>query len=65
MGEIRERLCDLPKNQTVFVSCQVGLRGYQAARILAENGFAVKNLDGGYKTYAAAVREKELLAKAD
>ncbi|MGO0059553.1 CoA-disulfide reductase [Brevibacillus fluminis] len=65
LGEIRERLRDLPKDQTVHVSCQVGLRGYQAARILAENGFAVKNVDGGYKTYAAAAREKALLAKVD
>jgi len=34
--------------------CQVGLRGYLAARILTENGFRVKNLDGGYQLYSYA-----------
>lgn len=53
LGDIRERLQDIPKDQTVYVSCQVGLRGYLAARILAENGYHVKNVDGGWKTYSA------------
>ncbi|RXT07944.1 CoA-disulfide reductase [Ammoniphilus sp. CFH 90114] len=53
LGEIRKRLEQLPKDQTIYVSCQVGLRGYLAARILRENGITVKNLDGGWKTYSA------------
>ena len=31
--------------------CQVGLRGYVAARLLAQHGFRVRNLSGGYKRY--------------
>ena len=35
-----------------IVHCQVGLRGYIAARILAQHGRRVRNLDGGYRTWA-------------
>jgi rhodanese-related sulfurtransferase len=57
LGEIRNRLPEIPKDQTVFVSCQVGLRGYLASRILKENGYTVKNLDGGWKTYSNAIKK--------
>lgn len=52
LGEIRDRLHEIPKDETIYVSCQVGLRGYLASRILLENGYDVKNLDGGWKTYS-------------
>ena len=35
-----------------IVHCQVGLRGYLAARTLAQHGRRVRNLDGGYRTWA-------------
>lgn len=54
LNELRERLDELPKNETLYVTCQVGLRGYLASRILTEHGFHAKNLDGGWKTYASA-----------
>ena len=53
LNELRERAAELPKDETVYVSCQVGLRGYLAARILEQHGIKVKNLDGGYKTYSS------------
>lgn len=48
VDEIRDRLGELkPEAQTV-VYCKVGFRGYLAARILQQNGFAsVQNLTGG------------------
>ncbi len=49
----RNRLEELPKDQTIYVSCQVGLRGYLASRILKNNGFHVMNVDGGWKTYSS------------
>ncbi|PLR78070.1 CoA-disulfide reductase [Bacillus sp. V3-13] len=55
LGDIRQHLNEFPKDETIYVSCQVGLRGYLASRILAANGFAVKNLDGGWKTYASGM----------
>ena len=54
LGDIRARMSELPKDKTIHVFCQVGHRGYNAARILMQNGFTVKNLDGGYKTYKQA-----------
>jgi peroxiredoxin family protein/TusA-related sulfurtransferase/rhodanese-related sulfurtransferase len=51
LNQLRVRLNELPKDQTIYVYCQVGARGYNAARILMQEGFEVKNLDGGYKTY--------------
>ncbi len=57
LSELRNRLGELPKEKTIHTYCQVGLRGYIAARILKQNGFIVKNLDGGYKTYSAVYEE--------
>lgn len=54
VDELRERLQELPRDKEILITCQVGLRGYLAARILAQNGFACRNLSGGYKTFAAS-----------
>jgi len=56
LNDLRSRLKVLPENETLYVTCQVGLRGYLAARILAGHGFRVKNLDGGWKTYSTAYK---------
>jgi len=59
VDELRNRLGELPQDKPVYVFCQVGLRGYVAARILMQHGFAtVKNLSGGYKTYELAIQEQ-------
>jgi len=56
VDELRERLDDLPRDKDIVVFCRVGLRGYIAARILLQNGFtSVRNLSGGWLTYAPAV----------
>jgi CoA-disulfide reductase len=52
LGQLRNHLSELPKDQTIYLTCQVGLRGYLGARILMQHGFKVKNLDGGIKTYS-------------
>lgn len=54
LTKLRSRLDELPKNQIIYIYCQVGLRGYNAARILMQYGYSVKNLDGGFKTYKQA-----------
>lgn len=53
LNELRNKLDGIPKDQTIYVSCQVGLRGYLASRILKNNGYKVKNVDGGWKTYSS------------
>jgi NADPH-dependent 2,4-dienoyl-CoA reductase/sulfur reductase-like enzyme/peroxiredoxin family protein/rhodanese-related sulfurtransferase/TusA-related sulfurtransferase len=55
LDELRSRLGELPKDKEILVFCQVGLRGYLACRILSQNGFACRNLTGGYKTYGYAL----------
>jgi NADPH-dependent 2,4-dienoyl-CoA reductase/sulfur reductase-like enzyme/rhodanese-related sulfurtransferase len=52
VDELRERLAEVPDGPLV-VHCQVGQRGHTAARILAQHGRDVVNLDGGYRTWAA------------
>ena len=50
VDSLRERIGELDKNKEILEYCQVGLRGYVAARILNQKGFKVKNLTGGYKS---------------
>lgn len=52
LDHLRSRLHELPEGNLV-VHCQVGIRGHIAARILAEHGRSVRNLDGGYLTWLA------------
>lgn len=53
LNDLRNKLVEIPRDKTVYVSCQVGLRGYLASRILNNNGYHVKNVDGGWKTYSS------------
>lgn len=50
LDELRERLDEV--EDEVIINCQVGLRGYLAERILKQHGRRVRNLDGGYRTWA-------------
>lgn len=50
VDDLRSRMGELDKNKTIVVYCQVGIRGYIAARILIQNGFKVLNVTGGYMT---------------
>jgi NADPH-dependent 2,4-dienoyl-CoA reductase/sulfur reductase-like enzyme/rhodanese-related sulfurtransferase len=50
--ELRDRLSEI-QNDDVVVYCQVGQRGHIATQILKANGANVRNLDGGYLTWAA------------
>ncbi|MBU1142584.1 MAG: FAD-dependent oxidoreductase [Firmicutes bacterium] len=52
LTELRQRIKEIPKDQEIYVYCHVGSRGYTASRILAQNGYNVKNLDGGFKSYS-------------
>ncbi len=39
LGELRNRLTELNKDDKIIVFCAVGIRSYNASRILMENGF--------------------------
>ena len=51
LDELRERLNELDKKIQYIVSCQSGLRSYNAERILKQEGYQVKNLDGAFGLY--------------
>ena len=53
LGELRGRLGELPKDRPIVAFCKVGQRGYFAERILAQRGYDVRNLSGGYTTWRA------------
>ena len=46
--ELREKLNELPKDKEIVVVCAIGLRGFEASRMLKNAGFEnVKVLEGG------------------
>lgn len=51
VDELRHRLDELDHGKPVYVTCQIGLRGYMACRILSQHGFICYNLSGGYRLY--------------
>lgn len=59
VDELRERMDEvraLAEGHEVIVHCAVGVRGHVACRILAGHDIPARNLDGGYKTWAAGTR---------
>lgn len=59
VDELRNRLNELPADKEIYIFCQMGLRGYVAARLLMQKGFtSVRNMSGGYKTYQLAVQKQ-------
>ena len=58
LNEIRNRLDELDKNKEYVVYCKIGLRGYNAQRILKNNGYNVLNLDGGLTVYKNVMKNQ-------
>jgi len=58
LDDLREHIDELPRDKEIILTCAVGLRGYLAYRILAQNGFTkLRNLSGGYKTWCMATTD--------
>jgi len=58
LGQLRRRLDELDKNKLIVVYCAIGVRSYNAARILANSGFPkVKVLPGGSTFYKSTHHE--------
>lgn len=58
VDELRSRIGELPKDKTINITCQVGIRAYIASRILEQHGFKVNDISGGYYTYQHAASVK-------
>ncbi|ADA64541.1 NADH dehydrogenase [Lactococcus lactis subsp. lactis NCDO 2118] len=56
LDDLRERLNELDKKTEYIVSCQSGLRSYNAERILKQEGYKVKNLDGAFGLYSKVTK---------
>lgn len=52
VDELRSRMQELDKEKEIYAYCAVGVRGHVASRILTQHGYRVKNVTGGYRTYA-------------
>lgn len=63
LGQLRDRLNEIPKDKKLYATCQVGLRGYVACRLLSQHGFKCTNIDGGVKTYQFVKRAEESIVK--
>lgn len=63
LARIRSKLAELDKSKMYIVYCAIGLRGYIASRILKQNGFNVKNLMGGHRTYVQQHPIEDVIGK--
>ena len=58
LGELRDRLGELDKDKLIIVYCAIGVRSYNAARILTNSGFKnIKVLPGGTSFYKSTYHE--------
>ena len=52
LGQLKERLEELPKEKEIIAFCKISLRGYEACKILDAAGFQdAKFMDGGVVTW--------------
>jgi len=53
LDSLRTRLDEIPAGKEIYVTCQIGLRGYLAEQLLKGYGYSAHNLLGGYRHYQA------------
>jgi NADPH-dependent 2,4-dienoyl-CoA reductase/sulfur reductase-like enzyme/rhodanese-related sulfurtransferase len=51
LGELRDRMDELPRHQEVWVYCAAGQRSYYAVRQLLQRGVKARQLPGGYTAW--------------
>jgi rhodanese-related sulfurtransferase len=54
LGQLGDRLSELPDDQTIVVACAAGGRSAKAATALSEAGYAAENLTGGAIAWQAS-----------
>jgi rhodanese-related sulfurtransferase len=55
LGQVAERLAEIPRDKTVVVTCRSGNRSAQAAAILRQQGYTrVHNMEGGFAAWEQA-----------
>jgi len=53
LGQLGDRLDELPRDVTIVVACHVGGRSAAAAKALSDAGWRAENLTGGAVAWAA------------
>lgn len=56
MGELGDRLDEIPSDQTIVVACRSGQRSASAAKALSDAGWTAENLAGGALAWAEGDR---------
>ncbi|WP_083908779.1 FAD-dependent oxidoreductase [Thioalkalivibrio thiocyanodenitrificans] len=51
LDELRGRLDELPRDRAIQVVCRVGVRAYNAIRLLSQHGYRASLLSGGVSTW--------------
>jgi rhodanese-related sulfurtransferase len=59
LGQLGDRLSELPQDQTIVVACHSGGRSATAANALSEAGWTAENLTGGAVAWVATEPEGE------
>jgi rhodanese-related sulfurtransferase len=54
LGQLRERLAEIPKDRPILAVCRSGSRSESAARGLRTLGYTVENLEGGVTAWKQA-----------
>ena len=62
LDSLRERMGELDREKDIYITCQIGLRGYLAQRILDQAGFKTWNLSGGYRLYEMVKKDEAAMA---
>lgn len=57
LGQLPDRLGDVPRDEPLYVMCRAGGRSARAAGFLRETGFDAVNVDGGMQAWAAAGKD--------
>jgi rhodanese-related sulfurtransferase len=57
LGQLGDRLDELPRDVTIVVACHVGGRSAAAAKALSDAGWTAENLTGGAVAWAAGERD--------
>ena len=66
LGLLRDRLDTLDKNKLIIVYCSIGVRSYNAARILMQRGFKnVKVYPGGTSFFKAVYYDRKGQERAE
>jgi NADPH-dependent 2,4-dienoyl-CoA reductase/sulfur reductase-like enzyme/rhodanese-related sulfurtransferase len=55
LSRLRDQYAELPTDREIWLCCGVGQRAYYATRFLAQHGYRVGNLSGGFASYRALV----------